>query len=386
MARVMFSQNVRMNEAPDTLFPTFPKEDWRHHRVGIAAAIERVMESGQYILQGEVSAFETEWGAYLGRGEVLGTASGTDAIELMLRGLGIGAGDKVVVPAFAPSAVAAGVLRAGAACLLADCEPGTLCLCPVSLNALLASPEGIGIKAALVVHLFGQMADWPMLAIVARSHGIKLLEDASQAHGAEFHGCKAGTLGSAAAFSFYPSKNLGAMGDAGALVWHERKGGTHVRRLREYGWKRRYVSETPGVNSRLDELQAAVLREKMRSLDANIRARANLAALYSKRLAKIGNTALPPIEKPGVRHAWHQYVVRSDKRDELQHYLNANGVPVAVHYPVPLHEQPAFVRSGACGVSLVNSKKAAAQVLSLPLHPYLSTAAVHTVCDLIEAF
>ena len=375
-----------MHDVLAQLYPAFPKEEWRHHREGIEAAMARVMESGQYILQNEVSAFETEWSAYLGGGDVMGVASGTDAIELMLRGMGIGAGDKVVVPAFAPSAVAMGVIRAGAECVLADCEAQTLCLCPRSLNAVLASPAGSGVKAALVVHLFGQMANWPLLSLVARSYGITLLEDASQAHGAQWQARKAGTLGRAAAFSFYPTKNLAAMGDAGALVWHDPKSATLVRPLREYGWKKRYISEAHGVNSRLDELQAAILRVKLPCLDRSLLAREKLAALYSQRLAGMGEKVVPPALLPGVRHAWHQYVVRSAKRDELRDYLTANGVPVTVHYPAALHQQPAFAGMAAASVPLVNAKKAAAEVLSLPLHPYLSTAAVNRVCDLIDAF
>ena len=251
---------MAMRSPQPCLFPAYPQADFQHHASQITAAVRRVSQSGRYILGPEVEAFEREFAHYLGVDHVVGVASGTDAIEIMLRALGITQGMKVVVPSLTAVAVAAGVTRAGAELALAECEPETLTMCPHSLRRLLQSPDGHRIKAALVVHLYGQPAHWERLQEVADEHGILLLEDAAQAHGALWQGRRVGTLGRAAAFSFYPTKNLGAMGDAGAIVTQDADLAERVRLIRQYGWKTRQISECGGVNSRLDELQAAILR------------------------------------------------------------------------------------------------------------------------------
>jgi dTDP-4-amino-4,6-dideoxygalactose transaminase len=259
-------------------------EDCRHHRIGLDEAMRRVLDGGQFVLGREVECFEREFARFLNVGESVGVASGTDAIELMLRGLGIGRGDKIVLPALTADACAAGVNRAGAEVVLADIDAQTFTLCPHSLGKLLESPAGVAVKAVLVVHLYGQVADWAALRQVADLHGVFLLEDAAQAHGARWCGRMAGSLGHAAAFSFYPTKNLGALGDAGAVVTGDEMLGKRLRRLRQYGWRDRYVSEEMGVNSRLDELQAAFLRVKLQTLEENTTRRRALAAIYTQRL------------------------------------------------------------------------------------------------------
>ena len=361
----------------------YPQADQRHHEVALAQAVQRVFASGSYILGVEVEAFETEFAAFLGGSQVVGVANGTDAIELMLRALEIGAGSKVVVPSFAPSAVAAGVARSGAEPVFADIEPRTFTLCPESLAALLRSFHGRGVKAAVVVHLYGHPADWESLQQVADEHGIELLEDCAQAHGARWHGRMAGTLGRAAAFSFYPTKNLAALGDAGAVATNDAALAERVRLIRQYGWKQRHDSEHAGVNSRLDELQAAVLRVKLGALHESILQRRRLTAEYDARLAG-GHMVTAPVVRGGCEHACHQYVVRSKRRDALMQHLQRAGIPAAVHYPVPLHRQRAF------GVGheqpLPESQRAAAEVLSLPLHPYLSEGAVGAVFSAMERF
>ncbi len=375
-----------MHYVQNELFPPFPREDWLHHQEPIEAAVRRVMESGRYILGEEGEAFEKEWAAYLKAKHAVGLASGTDAIGMMLRSLRIGQGDKVVIPSMAPGPVASGVARAGAEILLADCDPVTFTMCPASLDALLNSPAGRNVKAAVVVHLFGHVADWEGLLKVAQTHGIVLLEDAAQAHGAEWHGRKAGTLGKAAAFSFYPTKNLGAMGDAGAMVTDDKGLAEQARKRRQYGWNKRYVSEVEGVNSRLDEMQAAILRAKLTTLDKGLRARRKLALHYTERLEAMGAIARPPVERNGTKHGWHLYVIRSSRRDSLHSFLASKGVPVAVHYPAALHLQPAYAAKALAPVPLIETERAVAEVLSLPLHPYLSKEAVDAVCDLIESF
>ncbi len=371
---------------PSDLFPPYPREDWRCHEEAIAKAMRRVMESGQYILGAEVDGFELEWARYLGARGAVGVANGTDAIGLTLRALSIGVGDKVVIPSFAPSAVAAAVARTGAEILLADCDARTLTMCPVSLDAVLKSPAGQRVRAAFVVHLFGQVADWAALSAVAVSHGILLCEDAAQAHGAEWHGRKAGTLGKAAAFSFYPTKSLGALGDAGAIVTNDSALLQQARLIRQYGWRARYISEDEGVNSRLDEIQAAVLRVKLATLDEHLKKRRLLAARYAERLGALPDKLRIPEEMQGTRHGWHQFVVRTRRRDELKTFLTAKGVPVTAYYPAGIHQQPAYSARSLAPVPLAETERAAAETLALPLHPYLSAQSVDFVCDLIEAF
>lgn len=363
-----------------SLFPSYPMEDHLTHRAEISGAIQRVLESGRYILGEEVLGFEREFAAFLGRKHAVGVASGTDAIEVMLRGLGIGAGDKVVVPAHAPSAVAAGVIRSGAALVFADIEAGTFTLCPESLDAIMGSKDGVGVKAVLVVHIYGHPADWASLERVAEKHGILLLEDCAQSHGASWQGRKTGSLGKAAAFSFYPTKNLAAVGDAGTVVTDDPALAERMRAIRQYGWQERFNSSMPGVNSRLDELQAAVLRTKLPSLEESVGIRRRLAARYDQRLGTSGKVITPQV-RSDCAHAYHQYVVRSARRDELLQHLNQSGIGAAVHYPVPLHHQPAYCQE----VTLKVTEQAVATILSLPLHPYLSDEAVDAVCDTIES-
>ena len=360
----------------------YPQADQRAHESELAGALRRVCDSGSYILGAEVQAFETEFAAFLGVAQVVGVASGTDAIEVMLRALDIGAGSKVVVPSFAPSAVAAGVARSGAEPVFADIEPGTFTLCARSLEAVLRSPQGRGVKAAVVVHLYGHPADWESLQQVAQEHGIELLEDCAQAHGAMWQGRMAGTLGRAAAFSFYPTKNLAALGDAGAVATNDAELAERLRSVRQYGWKQRHVSEHAGVNSRLDEMQAAVLRVKLRALHGSLQQRRKLAAEYD---VILGDSCVvkAPVVRKGCEHAYHQYVVRTERRDALMQHLRWEQIPVAVHYPVPLHQQRAF---GGSQMSLLESERAAAAVISLPLYPCLSAAAVGAVCDAMERF
>lgn len=362
-----------------SLFPPFPEEDCRFHRMAIQTRIQAVLDRGQFVLGSEVSAFETEFAKWLGVSSSVGVGSGTDAIELMLRALELGPGAGVVVPSFAPSAVAAAVMRAGARLVLADIEPGTFTLSPQALDQVLRMEAGKGVRAALVVHLYGHPADWQPLQHVADQHGIMLLEDASQAHGALWNGRRAGTLARAAAFSFYPTKNLGALGDAGAVTTSDLDLAQRLRQLREYGWRERYVSSEAGVNSRLDELQAAVLRVKLRTLDDQQMARRALAIHYRRRLGP-----LMPVESADCVHAWHLLVIRSLRRAALLRHLHERGVPAAVHYPKALHQQPAFAHAQAG--PLPESARAADEVLSLPLHPYLSTEAVGLAADQVASF
>ncbi len=356
--------------------------DQRAHEAELVGALRRMCASGSCVLGAEAQAFESEFADFLGVSHVVGVASGMDGIEVMMRALEIGAGSKVVVPSFAPSAVAAGVARSGAEPVFADIEAGTFTLCARSLDAVLRSPQGRGVKAAVVVHRYGNLADWDGLQQVAQEHGIELLEDCSQAHGATWHGRKAGTLGRAAAFNFYPTKNLAALGDAGALATNDQKLAERLRLIGQSGWKQRYINEHAGVHSHLDEVQAAVLRVKLRVLHGSLQQRRKLAAEYDA-ILKDSHVVKAPMVRRGCEHAYHQYVVRAERRDELIQHLRREQIPVALHYPVPLHQQRGF---GGSQVSLRESDRAAAAVISLPLHPCLSATAVGAVCDVMERF
>ena len=363
------------------LFPAFPTADLAHHRRQIDIAMRRTLDSGRYILGEEVAAFEEEFAQYLGVPHVIALASGTDAVELMLRAHDLGIGDQVVLPSHAPSAIASAVRRSGADLLLADVDPVTMTLCPDSLASLLALPTSNRARAVVAVHLYGHPVAWEALQKVATQFGLILLEDAAQAHGAEYWGRKVGGLGTAAAFSFYPTKNLGAMGDAGALATHDSALADRIRALREYGWCQRYVSTRDGINSRMDELQAAILRVKLHSLTDSVKKRRDLARYYSSKLAKLDSVTLP-IESHGSCHAFHQFVIRSPRQQALLTILQQHGIPAAIHYPAPLHQQPAYETKQ----QLPNSESAATQVLSLPIHPYLTTDALDAVCSTLEQF
>lgn len=361
-------------------FPAYPASDCLSQLPEIERAVARVMRGGQFILGHEVRAFEEDFSNYLGVEETVAVGTGTDAIELMLRALDLGQGDAVVIPTFAPSAVAAGVERAGCTVVLADVEPESLTLCPDALDEILSSDRGRQVRAALAVHLFGHPADWERLSAVAQKHGIELLEDAAQSHGTRWRNRLTGSLGRMAAFSFYPTKNLGALGDAGAVTTSDPDLAERLRELRQYGWRRRYISDQRGgINSRMDELQAAILRAKLPLLEAQVSRRRALAAVYQEWLPS--GIHLPGTQ-PGASHSWHQFVVRLADRDALKEHLERAGIPVAVLYPACLHEQGAWAGSN----TFSNAEKAARQVLALPLHPHLSPEAVMSVAEQIREY
>lgn len=367
------------------LFSAFPHEDYLAHQPEIDAAVQRTLGGNSYILGGEVSAFEQEFAGYTGTRHSIGVANGTDAIELILRALGIGAGAKVAVPSHTAVASASGISRAGADPVFVDIDLETFTLSPQSLQRLLESPHGKDVRAVLAVHLYGHPAAWEELSAIAQKHNVVLIEDCAQAHGATHDGRKVGGLGRAAAFSFYPTKNLGAIGDGGAITTNDDDLADRIRVIRQYGWKQRYISECEGVNSRLDEIQAAILRVKLRTLAARIRTRLELAARYNERLSLCPDVVVPDT-RAGCEHGRHLYVIRSSRRDALMAHLSARGIPVAIHYPAAVHQQPAYQHVAAISPPLTNTELAVSQILTLPLHPYLQPDAVDAVCDAIADF
>ncbi len=361
--------------------PADPRAAYRAAEAEIDAAIKRVLQGGQYILGPETEAFEREFAAWLGAtaGSV-GVANGTDALELALRAAGIGPGDKVVTVANTVSATVAAITATGATPLYAEIEPDTMLMDATALGELLEKMRDPRIKALVPVHLYGQAADMPRVMEMAAAHRLAVVEDCAQAHGAAVGGRKAGTWGHFAAFSFYPTKNLGAFGDGGAVTGAGAAALEQVRLWRQYGWRRRYVSDQPGRNSRLDELQAAILRVRLPRLDRENQERSDLAARYTARLQ--GSPLVLPAVAGGRTHVWHQYVVRHPRRDELKARLEAQGVVCGVLYPVPLHRQPAYHRPE---LVLPVTEQACAEVLSLPLHPGLTPGDIDTISDLVLA-
>lgn len=346
-----------------------PKAGYLAHRTEIDAAIRQVLASGWYILGKEVEAFEKAFAAYTGGRHAIGVANGTDALELALRACGVGQGDLVFTVSHTAVATVAAIERAGAIPVFVDIDPKTYTMDPDSLAAALAKPGKGRLKAVIPVHLYGQPANMPAILKLSRRYGLKVVEDCAQSHGAMLNGRMTGTWGDIAAFSFYPTKNLGALGDGGMVVTNKSLLAEQVRLLQQYGWRKRYISDIPGCNSRLDEIQAAILRVKLRYLDKENIKRRKLAALYSKVL--LGQGILLPFVKSNLAHVFHQYVIRVKNRDGLKAYLEENGVKTLIHYPMPVHLQPAYKGRIQLPVPLIHTEAIAKEILSLPIYPQL---------------
>ena len=361
-----------------------PHLSYLSSRNEIDAAVRRALESGWYILGKEVASFEKAFADWLEAKYCIGVANGTDADELLLRGIGIGPGDKVATVANTAVATVAAIERTGAAVRFADIDPETFTMSPESLVSLLKKESDI--KAAVVVHLFGHPADLTALRRVAAEYDVQLVEDCAQAHGAMIGNRKCGTLCRGGAFSFYPTKNLGALGDGGAVVTDDPALAERLGALRQYGWTKRYISEFPGVNSRLDELQAAVLAVKLAKLEGGNEKRRAIAAKYTDAFGRIPGLIVPR-EKAGCRHVYHQYVLRvlDGRRDELQKFLAGRGVGCAVHYPQAIHRQPAYARV-PLPVELSATDEVNPQLLSLPMFPELKDEEIEYTVECVTGF
>jgi len=364
-----------------------PGRDYQRHQAEIDAGLRRALDSGWYILGPEVRAFEAEFASYLGLSEGVGVASGTDAVEVALRALGVGPGDAVYTVSHTAVATVVGVERTGATPVLVDVNDATYTMDPASLAAAIAAdprPGGARPAAVVVVHLYGQLAAMPEIMRVARGAGLLVVEDCAQAHGARRDGRVAGTWGDIAAFSFYPTKNLAALGDGGLVATDDAGLAARVRELRQYGWRDRYVSAVAGINSRLDEVQAAVLRAKLPHLDEDNARRRAIAARYDARLR--GSVVGTPTVGPGAEHVFHQYVVRTSRRDELMAWLRERGIASAIHYPVPVHSQPGYAGRLPRAVELPVTERLASEILSLPIFPSLSDEEVDRVTETVLAW
>jgi dTDP-4-amino-4,6-dideoxygalactose transaminase len=342
-------------------------------------AVARTLASGWFVLGREVEAFEEAFARYHGGGSAAGVANGTDAIELSLRAAGVGPGDEVITVAHTAVPTVCAVERAGATPVLVDIDPETFTLDPRAAAAALTPRT----RALLPVHLYGHPADLDPLLALAAANDLLVIEDCAQAHGARYRGRLVGTFGHLACFSFYPTKNLGACGDGGAVLTRDPALADRLRRLRNYGQTSRYRHAERGVNSRLDELQAAILSAKLPRLDAHNDCRRRLADLYRAHLDPAA-VALPQA-RPGVRHVYHLYVVRSPQRDALRERLRQAGVDTQVHYPTPVHLQPAYADLGYRPGSLPHTERAAREVLSLPLYVGLAEEDVARVARAARA-
>jgi dTDP-4-amino-4,6-dideoxygalactose transaminase len=400
-----------------------PREQYLAHRTEIDAAIDKVLTNGRYILGPEVEAFEKEFAQYCGVKHAVGVGSGTEALHVALAAMGITNGDEVITTAHTAVATATAIRLCGATPVFADIDPKTWTLDPRLIEQAVTPKT----KAIVPVHIYGQPADLaPILEL-----GVPVLEDCAQAHGAKYGGRRVGSMGVLGAFSFYPTKNLGAIGDGGAVVTDSDDLARRMRLLREYGWAERYISSSDGWNSRLDELQAAILRVKLRHLDDDNARRRAIAKRYDEALGEQTGVSAPhaaacstdagvsvphtaacstdagvsaphtaarcstdtpvcvpctpvcvPFVREGVEHVYHLYVVTTDRRDELQQHLRDRGIGALVHYPVAVHKQPAY----ATNDSLPNTERAARTVLSLPMYPELTDDDQQAVIDAVRTF
>jgi dTDP-4-amino-4,6-dideoxygalactose transaminase len=357
-----------------------PKARFINRKKEFLKAVEDVIEKGMYILGDEVSSFEKEFAEYIGVKYCIGVANGTDALAIALKALGVKVGDEVITVSHSAVATVAAIEMAGAVPVFADIEPDTRCIDPEKIIKLI-SPKT---KAIIPVHIYGQPARIKEIIAIAHSNGLKVLEDCAQAHGARVDNKKVGSFGDAAAFSFYPTKNLGAIGDGGAVVTDSFEVFENVLALRQYGWHQRYISDFPGVNSRLDELQAAFLRIKLKELDRDNSRRNEIAIKYSSSIKNLNLEA--PVNIPNTYHVYHLYVIESGKRNELAKFLAENNIGTALHYPAPIHKQPAYLGRIKGESELNITEKLYQNILTLPMFPELNDEEVDSVTSAIIKF
>ncbi len=360
-----------------------PGAGYAEQKEEIDQVVKEVLASGWYILGKQVEQFENKFTDFLGFGYCLGVANGTDAISVALRTLGISEGDHVLTVAHTAVATVAAIRAEGAIPVLADISSQDYNLDLDRVEDWLQRDDRPSVKAMVLVHLYGQSTDVARARALCDQYEMILIEDCAQAHGAQFEGKTVGSFGAAATFSFYPTKNLGAIGDAGGVIFQQPEHMEKARALRQYGWKERYVSDLHGFNSRLDDLQAGVLSVKLEKLAQNNAHRQNIARRYLKEISN------PYIEMPWVRnlegHVFHQFVVRSKRRDELQQFLRNEQVGTLIHYPVPIHQQNAYADSMTIG-PMTETERAATEVLSLPMFPEMTDSMVDQVIETVNRF
>jgi dTDP-4-amino-4,6-dideoxygalactose transaminase len=368
-----------MNDTPEIPLVDL-KAQYRTIKTEIDAAIQRVLDHTGFIMGAEVREFEEAFAAYVGARETAAVASGTAALQLALLACGVGPGDEVITSALTFVATAEAISHVGARPVFVDIDPATYTLDPAAVRAAVGSRT----RAIIPVDLYGQPADIKQILDISQASSLAVIEDAAQAHGAEFDGRRCGSMGQLTCFSFYPGKNLGAYGDAGAVTGNDPELIGRVRRLRDHGRVSKYEHGEVGFGERLDTLQAAVLRVKLDHLEAWTEARRAHASHYATLLA--GSPVVLPCEAPGRRHVYHLYVVRAPRRDGLLAHLKARGVAAGIHYPIPLHRQPAYLSRGYAVVRLPETEQAAAEILSLPMYPELTDEQIARVAGAVREF
>lgn len=358
-----------------------PLAQYQGKQAEIMKAVSRVFESGNYILGPEVASFENAFAAYCGVAHGVGVNSGTDALVLALKALDIGSGDEVVTVSHTAIATVSAILIAGATPVLVDIEPEYYCLDPDYLAAAITPRT----KAIIAVHLYGQSADMDAIVAVARAKGLPVIEDCAQATGGRYKGLRLGSLGSVGCFSFYPTKNLGAIGDGGMVVTNDAMIASRVKRFRQYGWDPLHSTEEPGINSRLDEIQAAILSVKLPSLDADNTRRVEIARCYDVAFADL--PVRRPVVRPETDHVYHLYVMASDERDNLKRHLADRQVHAGIHYPVPAHQHGGYDKAVRVPLKgLPNTERTVKQVLTLPLYAELTGSQIEKVIGDVRSF
>jgi dTDP-4-amino-4,6-dideoxygalactose transaminase len=345
----------------------------------VMAEIGAALDGMQLFLGKNVQTVEAEFAAYCGTKYAIGVGSGTDALHIAIRGLGIGAGDEVITVSNTFIATVEAILLAGAKPVLVDIDPATQNMDPTKVQKAINART----KAILPVHLFGQTADMEPILKIAREHNLKVIEDDCQAHGAEYKGKRAGSLGDVGCFSFYFTKNLGAYGESGIITTSDPEVNKRCRMIRDHGQAAKYYHDMMGVNGRLDEIQAAVLKVKLPHLDGWIERRRNLARIYD---AKLPSSIIKPQEMKWAKHVYYVYVIRTEKRDELKAWLEEKGISAGIHYPVPIHKQKAWISAGGADISLPVTEKITGEILSLPMYPELKNEEINYICDCVREF
>ena len=356
-----------------------PLAQYRAHEEDIRAAVARVLESGNYILGPEVESFERAFAAYCGAAHAIGVANGTDALRLAVMALGIGAGDEVITVSHTAVATAAAILATGATPVLVDIDPVFYSIDTALIEAAITPRT----KAIIPVHLYGQPADMDAIRQIARRHGLRVVEDCAQSAGAVYGGRRLGSMGDIGCFSFYPTKNLGAIGDGGAIVSSDAPLAARLRRLRQYGWDDGRVTHEMGLNSRLDPLQAAILAAKLPHLDADNARRAAIARRYEQGLAELPITL--PAERRNATHVYHLYVAACDERDALIAHLTKRGVGCGIHYPAPVHQQKGYAeRAVLPRGGLPITEQLVSRIVSLPMYPELTDTEVEAALTAVR--
>jgi dTDP-4-amino-4,6-dideoxygalactose transaminase len=357
-----------------------PLKQFKSHQQELEEAVLKVMRSGRYISGEELSKLETNFSKYVGTKYAIGVANGTDALELALRALDIGTGDEIITTTHTAVATVSAIIAVGAIPILADINTNFYTIDTSQLSELLTSRT----KAIIPVHIYGHAADLDEVEKFCNKNNLHLIEDISQAHGGRLKNKKLGTFGIIGCFSCYPTKNLGAMGDAGLSVTNDQKINKKIKMLREYGWNKKYISEFNGRNSRLDEIQASIINIKLNYLEKENNIRKNIAQIYNNELSHLN--IVTPKKAKNVDHVYHLYVIQTDKRDELKQYLLSKKILTGIHYPLPIHLQPAFKNKIATAKNMEVSEFISKRIMSLPIYPELEKDNVLYVCQMIKDF